>query len=143
MVFSQQFLQTICYFKRVDSYIVGILVDFLITVVIITSPASLILQERLRRRDSITSDITSLVIVNHMDCTVNMVFNMYEQPLLPEIPELMLSKIFKPWMMPYDPRYSNGNMLLRKITCLGHFLFRIYCVGFEIYACRVSLAIIL
>src|SRR5919112_6621566 len=77
MVFSQQFLQTICYFKRVDSYIVGIIVDFLITVVIITSPASLILQKRLRRRDSITSDITSLVIGNHTDCTVNMVFNMY------------------------------------------------------------------
>src|SRR5215204_6697638 len=67
MVFSQQFLQTICYFKRVDSYIVGIIVDFLITVVIITSPASLILQKRLRRRDSITSDITSLVIGNHTD----------------------------------------------------------------------------
>src|SRR5918999_497276 len=78
MVFSQQFLQTICYFKRVDSYIVGIIVDFLITVVIITSPASLILQKRLRRRDSITSDITSLVIDNHTDCTVNMVFNMYD-----------------------------------------------------------------
>src|SRR5215204_1666215 len=88
MVFSQQFLQTICYFKRVDSYIVGIIVDFLITVVIITSPASLILQKRLRRRDSVTSDITSLVIGNHTDCTVNMVFNMYEQLLLPEIPEL-------------------------------------------------------
>ena len=69
--------------------------DFLITVVIITSPASLILQERLRRRDSITSDITSLVIVNHTDCTVNMVFNMYEQPLLPEIPELYVIKDFQ------------------------------------------------
>jgi hypothetical protein len=34
---------------------------------------------RLRRRDSIISDITSLVIGNHTDCTVNMVFNMYEQ----------------------------------------------------------------
>jgi hypothetical protein len=95
MVFSQQFLQTICYFKRVDSYIVGIIVDFLITVVIITSPASLILQERLRRRDSITSDITSLVIVNHTDCTVNMVFNMYEQLLFPEIPEPYVIKDFQ------------------------------------------------
>jgi hypothetical protein len=36
---------------------------------------------RLRRRDSIISDITSLVIGNHTDCTVNMVFNMYEQLL--------------------------------------------------------------
>src|ERR687896_618430 len=88
MVFSQKFLQTICYFKRVDSYIVGIIVDFLITVVIITSPASLILQKRLRRRDSVTSDISSLVIGNHTDCTVDMVFNMYEQLLIPEIPEL-------------------------------------------------------
>ena len=62
--------------------------DFLITVVIITSPASLILQKRLRRRDSVTSDISSLVIGNHTDCTVDMVFNMYEQLLIPEIPEL-------------------------------------------------------
>ena len=69
--------------------------NFLITVVIITSPASLILQERLRRRDSITSEITSLVIVNHTDCTVNMVFNMYEQLLLPEIPELYVIKDFQ------------------------------------------------
>ena len=69
--------------------------DFLITVVIITSPASLILQERLRRRDSITSEITSLVIVNHTDCTVNMVFNMYEQLLLPEIAELYVIKDFQ------------------------------------------------
>src|SRR5919112_2688052 len=88
MVFSQQFLQTICYFKRVNSYIVGIIVDFLITVFIITSPASLILQKRLRRRDSITSNITFLVTDNHSDCTVNMVFNMYEQPSTPRIPEL-------------------------------------------------------
>jgi hypothetical protein len=70
-------------------------VNFLITVVIITSPASLILQERLRRRDSITSDITSLVIGNHTDCTVNMVFNMYEQLLLPEIAELYVIKDFQ------------------------------------------------
>ena len=95
MVFSQQFLQTICYFKRADSYIVGIIVDFLIIVVIITCPASLILQKRLRRRDSITSDLTSFVIGNHVDCTVNMVFNMYEQLLLPEIPELYDIKDFQ------------------------------------------------
>src|ERR671918_321358 len=93
MVFSQQFLQTICYFKRVDSYIVGIIVDFLITVVIITSPASLILQKRLRRRDSIISDITSLVIGTHTDCTVNMVFNMYEQPSTQKYLNFMISKI--------------------------------------------------
>ena len=69
--------------------------DFLITVVIITSPASLILQKRLIRRDSIISNITPLVIGNHTDCTVNMVFNMYEQLLLPEIPELYDIKDFQ------------------------------------------------
>ena len=69
--------------------------DFLITVVIITSPASLILQKRLGRRDSIISNITPLVIGNHADCTVNMVFNMYEQLLLPEIPELYGIKDFQ------------------------------------------------
>ena len=68
--------------------------DFLITVVIITSPTSLILK-RLRRRDSIISNITPLVIGNHTDCTVNMVFNMYEQLLLPEIPELYDIKDFQ------------------------------------------------
>lgn len=69
--------------------------DFLITIVIITSPTSLILQKRPRRRDSIISNITPLVIGNHTDCTVNLVFNMYEQILLPEIPELYDIKDFQ------------------------------------------------
>ena len=69
--------------------------DFLITIVIITSPTSLNLQKRLRRRDSIISNITPFVIGNHTDCTVNLVFNMYEQLLLPEIPELYDIKDFQ------------------------------------------------
>src|SRR5829696_8777000 len=103
MVFSQQFLQTICYFKRVDSYIVRIIVDFLITVVIITSPASLILQKRPRRRDRFTSDITSLVIGNHTDVLLIWYLTCMTSFSSQKYQNFVISKIFKLWMMPYDP----------------------------------------
>jgi len=81
---------------RVNRYIVGIIVDFLITVVIITSPASLILQKRLRRRDSIIiSDITFLVIGNQPIVLLIWYLTCMNRLLLPEIPELYGIKDFQ------------------------------------------------